>query len=451
MHIQEEKKMAQLDIDKYLSNKKGKKVNRFMYRIMKTFVAGSQAKPMNVEVVDTVGVKKIKGPFLLLSNHTSRCDWEYIGVAMGGGNPMNFVASNVEFHRAHMHGIFKIMNVIPKMNFVPDMHCAREIVEITKAGGSVILFPEGKSSISGTNQPVIPGTGSLVKKLGVPVYFTRISGGYMSNTQWNIANRPGKVVITVGKLFEPEQVKDLNEAEVERLINAAIYNDDFEWNKKMRVKYSGNENVAVKLEEHLFMCPKCGAEVKMKGEGNVIRCTACGNGAMIDEYYDLHKLDDTCIVPKNLRVWYELQRRSVYRQIKDNPDFCLQDHVTLGHQPTDHYVDKHVTSEIVGEGTLTLTRDEFSYVGTKDGEPFEIHKKTKNMISVVFETDSSNFGAFFDRKYYEFCPDRPSCTKWQIAVEEAHRLAGGVWQNTLPQQQWIYEDDRETDKEEYYL
>lgn len=29
--------------------------------------------------------------------------------------------------------------------------------------------------------------------------------------------------------------------------------------------------------------------------------------------------------------------------------------------------------------------------------------------------------------------------------------AGGNWQNTLKEQQWIYEDDKPTDKENYYL
>ena len=30
-------------------------------------------------------------------------------------------------------------------------------------------------------------------------------------------------------------------------------------------------------------------------------------------------------------------------------------------------------------------------------------------------------------------------------------IAGGKWQNNLPAQQWIYEDDKPTDREEYFL
>ena len=100
---------------------------------------------------------------------------------------------------------------------------------------------------------------------------------------------------------------------------------------------------------------------------------------------------------------------------------------------------------------LRITRDEFSFKGTKLGQPFEIHAKTQNMTSVVFETDSHCFGAFFDGVYYEFEPKRPSGSKWLLSVEECHRRAGGKWQNILPQQQWIYADNKPTDNDEYYL
>ena len=69
---------------------------------------------------------------------------------------------------------------------------------------------------------------------------------------------------------------------------------------------------------------------------------------------------------------------------------------------------------------------------------------------MVMSTDSSYFGGFFNGIYYEFQPEHKVITKWLLAIEEAHRLAGGVWQNNIPQQQWIYEDDKPTDKEEYY-
>ena len=249
------------------------------------------------------------------------------------------------------------------------------------------------------------------------------------------------------------QHPSLTAEQIEAAVSESIWNDDFEWNKEARVKFAGNDTVAVKLEEHLFWCPKCHNELSMHGEGNKFKCTSCGNGVTINEYYDLIPDSPECVVPKNMRVWYELQRRWVYRQIRDNPDFCMEEKVKIGTEPPDHYVDKTVTAEIFGEGVMKLNRKEFSFVGTKTatGEPFEIHCPTTALISMVMSTDSSYFGGFFNGIYYEFQPEHKVITKWLMAIEECHRLAGGVWQNNIPQQQWIYEDDKPDDKEKYYM
>ena len=442
--------MAKLDIDKKLAAKKGRPMSRFIGGALRTFLAKPNSKKMNLEVIDEVGMKNVKGPFVLLSNHTSRCDWQYVALAVQP-HMLNYVASYIEFHRAHMHMIFDLTDVIPKKNFVADAHCIREIMSVIKQGGNVILFPEGKSSISGTNQPVALGTGKLLKHLNVPVFTTTITGGYLSNTQWNIADRPGKVIIRLKQLFTAEETQTVPAEEMEQKVNEAIYNDDFTWNETARVKYQGTGHIAEKLEEHLYICPKCGREFTQHGENNIFTCSECGNSVKINEYYDLIPNSEGAVVPKNLRVWFELQRRRVFREIRDNADYCLEEPVSLGYLPSDHYVPKEVTSEICGEGTLKITRDEFSFTGTKLGRPFELHVKTQNMSSVVFETDSHCFGAFFDGDYYEFEPKRPSGTKWLLSVEECHRAAGGKWRNTLPSQQWIYEDDRPTDNGDYFL
>ncbi len=440
-----------LNLRKKLQEKKGKPVNGFFYKtlynvVLKPFLL----RPMNVSVIDNVNVKKLKGPFIVVSNHTSRCDYIYVSRALYP-HKINYVASYTEFHRKHLHGIFSIARVIPKKNFVSDIHAIKEVLQVVKAGGNVALFPEGKSSISGTNQPCMIGTGKLFKHCNLPVISTTIRGGYMSNTQWNIKNRPGKVEVEVNLLFSAEDTQKLTTYELEERFNQATYQDDFEWNRERRIKYKGNDTVANKLEEHLFLCPKCGKELTMHGDKNVFSCTACGNGARINEYYDLIPLDETCVIPKTLRVWYELQRRKVYREIKSNPNFTMTEKVKLGFLPVDHYIDKEHTSEIHGEGTLTLTREFLSFDGTVDGKPYSFNQSVLNVPSLMLETDSSYFGAFIDGEYHEFHPQTKITTKWVLAAEECHRLAGGKWQNTLKEQQWIYEDDKPTDKENYYL
>ena len=444
--------MSKLDLNKKLSTRKGKKVSPFVYKFLINLVAKPfLLKPMNLHVDAKINPKELKSPFIVVSNHTSRCDWMYVSKAFYP-KCLNYMVSYTEFCRSHMHFAFDLCHMIPKKNFTSDPHCIKEVMQVIKQGGNVVFFPEGKSSISGTNQPIMNGTGKLLKFLKVPVYYSRISGGYMSNTQWNIANRPGKVHIEIGKLFDFNDYNTLTDEQMDEIINDTIYNDDFVWNIKERVKYKGNDTVAIKLEEHLFWCPKCHHELTMEGNKNIIKCNHCGNGAMINEYYDLIPLDDNCKIPKNLTIWYELQRRHIYNLIKDNQDYKIEENVTLGLQPNDRYVKgKKITSYPVGKGKITMTRTTFTYEGTKDGKPYSFSFNTNQVPTLMLETDSSYFGTFYQGRYHEFIPERKVSTKWVLSEEECHRISGGSWKNTLKHQQWIYKELSEEELKEYYL
>ena len=61
----------------------------------------------------------------------------------------NFVAGYNEFFRSHLAFIFRLLQVIPKKNFTPDIYTIKEIARVIRKGGRVMLFPEGMSSIGG--------------------------------------------------------------------------------------------------------------------------------------------------------------------------------------------------------------------------------------------------------------------------------------------------------------
>ena len=157
--------MAKLDIEKKINSRKGKKVNPIIYKLLMNLVAKPfLLRPMNVHVDSKIDPKQIKGPFIVLSNHTSRCDWMYVSKALYPQN-LNYMVSYTEFFRGHMHFVFDLLHMIPKKNFTPDQNSIKKVMQVIKDGGNVVLFPEGKSSISGTNQPIMNGTGKLLKFL----------------------------------------------------------------------------------------------------------------------------------------------------------------------------------------------------------------------------------------------------------------------------------------------
>lgn len=398
----------------------------FIYNILgwawKTFVA----KKYNIHYTDHVGMSKIEGSYLFISNHASRLDYIFTGIPVLPKR-MNYVAGYNEFHRSHLSLVFKLLHVIPKKNFVPDIYTIKEILRVLKAGGRICIFPEGMSSISGANQPVAIGTGKLIKKAGVPVYYSVIRGGYLTSPKYNLRDRCGRVEVEIRQLFTVDDLEKLTTAEIEDIINKSIYHDDYAWNKKAQNHYDIGENGAENLEDLLFWCPKCGKQHVMATEGNKIFCKACGNGATLTDTYELVPFDDTCVIPQTQTTWFDMEREVIREEVKDE-SFRLVEPVELGMLPEYELLKDQATSVIVGSGQLILDRSGLSYVGTKNGEDFAFHIDSRQLPTYGMCTDVSRFYTFIDGEFVEFYPENRVVEKFFLATEEIHRLNGGQWQ-----------------------
>lgn len=368
---------------------------------------------------------KDKNPYILISNHASRVDYLYTAPAVLP-HRLNYVVGYNEFFRSHLYPIFSLMQVIPKRNFTPDYHTAREIIRVIKAGGRVCLFPEGMSSISGGGQPCAIGSGRLLKHLGVTVYYTKIAGGYMTNTKHCLDTRPGRVDIVVDKLFTPEQLTQMSAEEIQNTLNRELAHNDYLWNREARVEYDGHGEMAKSLHDLLYLCPKCSAMHTMRSEGDVIRCEACGNGARINEYYDLIPLDERCVIPGTVSEWYEMERDWARKEVAEH-GFTFSEQVKLGVLPRFKRLKNGETSIIAGEGTLTLSRAGLTYEGTRNDEPFTFTLPTDAVPTYGMCTDISRFYTFYRSEFYEFYPERNDTMRWFHLTEELHRICGGKW------------------------
>lgn len=398
-----------------------------LYRVLVTVMRVLYEKKLNIVIRREINLKKYKGPYIVVSNHASRLDYLYAGMAFFP-HTLSFVAGYNEFFRSHLKFIFRLMQVIPKRNFVPDLYTIRSVSRVLQKGGRVILFPEGMSSISGANQPVALGSGKFLKHFGVPVLMMKIAGGYLTSTKYCLDERPGRVEVTVSELFSPEQLASMSGEEIQAALDTALYHDDYAWNKQARVSFSAGGRIAHNLHTLLFWCPKCGTEFAMKGEGNRIACEHCGNGATLDERYDLTPFDESCVIPETPQKWFMLQRRHIYRAVR-NEDFQLRERVRLGVLPKFEYLKNQATSKIAGEGELTLDRTGFRFTGTREGEPFSFHIKPEHLPTFGMCTDISRFYIFVENEFLEFFPENETVEKWFLAAEEIHRLMGGAWRN----------------------
>lgn len=383
-------------------------------------------KKLNVHYTYKIDLKDYrKGSYIVVSNHASRLDYIYTGCAFLP-HRLNYVAGYNEFFRSHLAFVFRMLQVVPKKNFTPDIYTIKEMHRIIDGGGKVIIFPEGMSSIGGGNQPCAIGSGKMLKHFGVPVLVTKISGGYLTNTKYCLDERHGRVDVVIDKLFTPEELAKMTEDEVEEKLHAAIRNDDYAWNKGARVKFDGKGRMAYNMHHLLYWCPKCGAEFAMRGEGDTIKCRRCGNGAKVNAYYDFIPFDDECVIPETPKAWFDMERKKERDELLSGR-YELREKVKLGTLPDSELLKEQRTSEIVGEGQLTLDGDGLHYNGTRSGQPFEIHMPPAIVPTYGMCTDVTFFSTYYRNEYFEFIPERESTAKWLLATEENHRLAGGQW------------------------
>ena len=367
------------------------------------------------------------GPIVMIANHASRVDYQFTAPVCYP-KKLNYVVGYNEFFRFPTSVLLPVMQVIPKKNFTPDAHALRQILRVIESGGNICLMPEGMSSITGMAQPVIPGGAKLLKKLGVPVYFSKISGGYLTYTKHCLDQRKGRIDVVVDRMFTAEQLRALSVEEIEDTMNRLLAHDDYMWNREAKVRFDGGGQMAKKLDTLLYLCPRCGARYEMECEGNTMRCRRCGNTVEMDETCQIHPVGDS-VCPALVTDWTILERERAAEEVR-RPDFRHSGHVRVGVLPEHKPLKGDATSLIRGEGELTLDRGGLHFDGTLEGEPFAFTLASAQLPTYGMCTDISRFYTFVDGRFLEFYPDAGDVLYWDHLTEELHRSQGGKWQNT---------------------
>ena len=370
-----------------------------------------------------------KGPFVLISNHASRVDYLYTAPACYP-RKLNYVVGYNEFFLWPTSILLGAAQVIPKRNFTPDIHCIKQIFNIIRKGGCICIMPEGMSSITGMAQPVMPGGGALLKRLGVNVYYTKISGGYLANTKHYLKQRNGRTEVTVDRMFTPEELATLSVEQIEDRMNELLAHDDYIWNKEKQVEFKDKgDGMAYALDTLLYMCPKCGAMHKMECSGDTMRCTACGNTISIDSRFNINAVGENSVCPELVTDWTILERRKAAEEVR-REGFSYSGHVRIGRLPEHRKLGLGQTSKICGDGELRLDAEGLHFDGTENGSPLKFSIVPAALPTFGMCTDISRFYTFLNGKFIEFYPDGRDALHWDHLVEELHRAKGGKWQDT---------------------
>jgi 1-acyl-sn-glycerol-3-phosphate acyltransferase len=117
-----------------------------------------------------------EGPVILASNHASYLDPPLVG--SGLTRPINYLARDSLFRFPVFGSILHSWNAVPVDREGTSPRGLKNIIDRLKAGGAIVLFPEGTRSRDGNLLPARAGVGLVVIKSRAPVVPVRVFGTF---------------------------------------------------------------------------------------------------------------------------------------------------------------------------------------------------------------------------------------------------------------------------------
>lgn len=277
--------------------------------------------------------------YLVLANHTT--DWDPVLVGAGFRKMMYFVGSE---HIARWPRAYKFLkfgfNPIMRYKGTTAFSTVTEMLRRLRAGKNVCLFAEGVRSWDGTNSPILPSTGKMVKKAKCGLVTYRIEGGYFVSPMWSKSLRKGPLRGRVANVYTAEQIASMTAEEINEAIVRDLHEDAYERQLANPVPYTG-ENLAEGMENFLYICPRCGKIDTVVSHGDTVECTTCGHSFRYTEYGMLEGTD--CATMTELSRWQraETARHAAEGTVYTAPRAAL------------YRLENHET-ELICEGPVTM-------------------------------------------------------------------------------------------------
>ena len=415
------------DLHIEFKNRKIKKVNKFVaFVLISALKLICKRRKVKFEYTkEYLENDKKKG--FILCQHRSTLDYMYIFAGTKRYDTHILVGYQNIFKR-WIYGILKSIGVIAKMLYQPDVQSVVQIKQSLELGESVVIFPEGIQSTSGSSHPLNPGTVSLLMKYKIPVSFVEIEGSYFARTRYSTDLKKGPITVRYSLLFTPEDFEKYSKEELTERLNEKLYYNEFDVNKVKRNAYYGKKPNIYGLDNIIYKCPDCLGEHRFKIEGDRMECLDCGFAVTMDEYYDIHPLD--CDLKfENIDLWYKWQRNLVREEVRDK-GFSMKTKVQLRN------INRRSLKEndgmvVEGEGILEINNKGLTYKGSRNGEETELHFEAKNVysltMSLAHELDLYDLGNYYNFLVLE---NEKQVVKWMLCAEEIHNMYDPVWRES---------------------
>jgi 1-acyl-sn-glycerol-3-phosphate acyltransferase len=365
--------------------------------------------------------KNLRPPYLLLGNHNAFIDYTVMSKAIFP-HGANYVVSIDGFYGfPGMEWLLRKVGGICTRKFSRNLYVVKNIFRAAKKGRIVVLYPEARYSLCGT-QAVLPDSlGKIIKKLNIPVVILTIYGHHINSPFWNVGDRGVKGVEAKMKMmYTKEQLKTLTSEKINEELAKTIVYDDFAWQKEKGVRINKKKR-AEGLHKVLYQCPACQVEYQMNSYLNKLYCGSCNKIWEMTELGELKALEGETEF-SHIPDWYEWQRVNVRKEVEEGSYF-FQSAVRVESLPNSKgFV------VFPRPAHLTHSMDGFHLVGvSKQGNKFDLKWQVPALYSCHIEYDFKKRGDLVDLNTSDdtlyLYPQRKdfSVTKISLATEELYQ------------------------------
>ncbi len=346
------------------------------------------------------GVRELKSPFLLLSNHESNYDFLMDAIALYP-RKLHIMVTTYFFHHALLGRLLQHMGCIPKRQFVPDTKAIKSVLRIIERGENVCIFPEGQTCYTGETSDFDESTAKLVKKLGVPVAASTVRGNHLAFPKWAPHKKfPARCEVYARVILTSDEIEALSVEEIYEILKRELSYNDFEWQREVMAK-SRKPRTTSGLQNILYRCVNCGTDFSMTTDGkNRLTCCECGYSVELDDYGFLHAADGETVAD-NCASWFNLQRNAINTEIDAGAlPFVSPCRLMRTVEGKQGYFD-------CGEGRMSVDETGIHFNGTRDGEPFSVEALYEHQTTLPHNCTFWAIDIHGEKENYALAPRDP--------------------------------------------
>lgn len=208
--------------------------------------------------------------YLVMTNHQTGFDQFFLACCFK--NAVYYVASEDLFSNGFVSRLLRYsVAPIPIKKSVADIRAVINCTKVAREGGTIAIAPEGNRTYSGRTGNIKASIAMLARKLGLPIAFFRIDGGYGVQPRWSDVVRKGTMRAYVKSVLEPEEYAAMSDEQLYDHICRELYTDE-----SCDTGLFVHKKSAEYLERAMYYCPRCGLS-RFESHGREIKCLDCGD------------------------------------------------------------------------------------------------------------------------------------------------------------------------------